>query len=132
MDPKRFIIVSTLAFAIAIGMWSDESSAASTLFTPKPETLPSMSETAAPQEERFLEALGAASEEEVYDALYNGQSLADVAEANQVDVQHIIDLQVEQMESQLHDRLVRGAISLDEYALQMTELTSIITQSVHA
>ncbi|MFD0712027.1 hypothetical protein [Paenibacillus sp. GCM10027626] len=132
MNPKRMIIAGTMAFAIAVSMLSDETSASSiTGAAPKSGVQPTLTEKAAPQEDCFLEALGAASEEDVYDALYNGQSLSQIAESNEADVQPIIDLQIAEMTVQLNERLLSGSLTLGEYHAQLAELPEIITRSVY-
>ncbi|UVI30754.1 hypothetical protein [Paenibacillus spongiae] len=131
MDPKRLIIMSTLAFTIAFGMWSDEKSAAAAGLAPKPDVRPPLAKNASSQEDRFLQALGAPSDEAIQEALYNGKSLADIAVNNEVDVQSIIDLQVAELTSQLDERLSSGSLALHEYESHKSELTEIITRSVY-
>ncbi|MCQ6563223.1 hypothetical protein NNL21_31610 [Paenibacillus mendelii] len=124
--------MSTLAFAIAVGMWSDEKYAPTASAVPKPDTLPSLSnKSTAPQEDRFLQALGVSSDEAVQEALYSGKSLASIAEDNQLDVQNIIDLQVAELTDQLDERLINGSLAMHEYESHKSELTDIITRSVY-
>ena len=75
--------------------------------------------------------LGLESDEELYESLYTGSSLADIADNNQVPLQHIIDLQVAELTQQLDTRLAEGSITPVTYLLQKSELPDIITKSIH-
>ncbi|OPA76191.1 hypothetical protein BVG16_18460 [Paenibacillus selenitireducens] len=127
MDPKKFIIVSFMAFVIACSgnVWTHPTSAAAGAY----DNLTSGGTTTNPDD--FLQALGVENDEEIYDALYSGKSLAEIANDNEKEVQHIIDLQVSQLKHQLDERLLRGTLSLSDYQAQVSELTEMITQSVH-
>ena len=120
--------MSTIAFAIAVGMWSDEKYAPAAGSAPKPDAL---AKSQAPQEDRFLQALGVSSDEAVQEALYSGKSLAGIAEDNQVDVQNMIDLQIAELTGQLDERLINGSLSMHEYESHKSELTEIIPRSVY-
>lgn len=138
MNPKRIIIVGTMAIAITIGgvVWSDETSAH--VFGPLNKSNTTKIKTADLQhnnekiclKDDMLQALGVSSDEEIYDALYNGKSLADIAEGNHVEVQSIIDLQIAELTDQLDSRLANGSITPNQYLAQKSELTDIITDSV--
>ncbi|MEC0268836.1 hypothetical protein [Paenibacillus anseongense] len=80
----------------------------------------------------LLHVLGLASEEDIYNAQYNGLSLADIAEANKVDVQKVIDLQLAELIEQLDERLSSGSITPEQYYAQQAELPEIIMRSVYA
>jgi hypothetical protein len=139
MNPKRIIIVSTMAFVITIGagIWSDETSAnvhfiklgsADTYSSPKETKL--ALEPAALKDD-LQQALGVFSDEEIHDALYNGKSLAGIALDNQMDVQKVIDLQVAELAGQLDQSLAKGNLSGEAYLNQKAELVTIITNSVY-
>ncbi|MFD1887430.1 hypothetical protein [Paenibacillus wenxiniae] len=83
------------------------------------------------QQDPFLSTLGADSDEDVYDELYEGSSLADTARRNNKSPQAIIDLQVAQMNDLLTQRLIDGSITPDTYRAQKEELTELITKSVY-
>ncbi|WP_322924028.1 hypothetical protein [Paenibacillus campi] len=83
------------------------------------------------QQDRFLSTIGANSDEDVYDELYGGGSLADTARRNHKNPQAIIDLQVAQMNEMLTQRLIDGMITPDTYRAQKDELTELITKSVY-
>ncbi|WP_442601964.1 hypothetical protein [Paenibacillus sp. KN14-4R] len=143
MHPKQFIMVGTMAFAITIGFtfWKEDNQvhAASiqlvkvdTQTTDKQEELTSVSPyTDLNNNESFKMTLGASSDEDIYDALYDGKTLADIAAGNNQDVQSIINLQVAEMTAQLDERLASGSITPTVYHAQKSELSSIITDSVY-
>jgi hypothetical protein len=141
MQIKRIIIIGTMAFAITMGggLWSEEANAntaqlpldASGANKSDPKTSPSESVVHASGADTFLEVLGASSDEQVVDALYNGQSLAAIAAGNDKEVQPIIDLQVAQLTQQLNKRLAEGSIPLQVYQAQLAELPDIVARSVH-
>jgi hypothetical protein len=141
MNPKRIIIVGTMAIAITIsaGLYGNDVSA-NTLYIPidKSGTLNNTKETtpASPNTEtkvtsNIAQVLGLSSSEELYDALYKGSSLADIAENNHIPVQNIIDLQVAELTEQLNSRLKSGSITPGTYESQKSELPEIITKSIH-
>jgi hypothetical protein len=129
-----------MAFAITIGggLWSEEANAnapllpldASGASNKSEPTALSVDSDKSVTQDPFLEVLGAASDEEVVDALYNGQSLADIAAANDKDIQPIIDLQIAQLTQQLNNRLAEGSIPLQVYQAQLLELPDIVASSV--
>ncbi|MCR8643473.1 hypothetical protein NV379_12500 [Paenibacillus sp. N1-5-1-14] len=134
MHPKQIIMVGTMAFAITIGFTllkeDPEVQAASTATTQERITISSYTSTQ-DTPASFEQAIGTSSDEEVFDALYNGKSLADIATDHQQDAQGVIDLQVAQMTEQLSDRLASGSITPSMYYAQLAELPSIISESVY-
>ncbi|PZD95382.1 hypothetical protein DNH61_12640 [Paenibacillus sambharensis] len=123
MSPKRIIVVGTIAFAITISsMIGSDNANAQTAIAPqimKQDT-----------GDGFLRALGAADEEEVYQALYTGMSLAELAESHNSDVQELIRLQIAELTAQLDERLASGSLTLEDYQAQKAELPEIIISSV--
>jgi hypothetical protein len=85
-----------------------------------------------PIKEDLLHILKLSSEEDIYKAQYNGFSLADIARANQVDVQKVIELQLAELTEQLEVRLFNGSITPEQYLAQRAELPEIISKSVYA
>lgn len=79
----------------------------------------------------FLSMLGAGSEEEVWDALYNGGSLASIAAANGKDVGELIDSQAAELSEQLRQRLLAGSITLEQYKAQRAEVYSLVASSAY-
>jgi hypothetical protein len=134
MNAKQFLWIGTMSFVITISMaMKGEDASASTLTAPynkiKEASLASQDLAI---KDTFHQALGVSSEEEVFDALYNGQSLSDIAKANNADVQNVIDLQVAQLTSQLDQRYAAGSLPPESYEAQKSELADIITKSAYA
>ncbi|WP_046212807.1 hypothetical protein [Paenibacillus wulumuqiensis] len=123
---KGKAMISTLLLGIAISsLLLGEQANAQSIATS------STSSVTREQQDPFLGALGAASDEDVYDDLYEGHTLAETARRNNKNPQAIIDLQVAQMNEMLTQRLIDGTLSPDTYRAQKEELTDIITQSVY-
>lgn len=139
MNPIRIIMASTMAFAITIGVsiWSEETNAAALCSSDKSNTCSKTKETLqaaqdqAAAKEQLRQALGVSSDEEIYAALHEGQSLADIAYHHHADVQEVIRLQIAEMEKQLDERLASGSIPPDVYLAQKSELPEIIATSVY-
>ncbi|MDP4099306.1 hypothetical protein OIN60_21555 [Paenibacillus sp. P96] len=122
---KRIIMFSTLAIAISIGESLGSSTAsASTAVKPKQQ------ETKAVKED-IVQVLGLSSDEELYNALYDGKTMADIASESGVDLDQAIRLQVAELTAQLNQRFAQGSITWEQYAAQKAELTEIVTRSVH-
>ncbi|MGG1518624.1 hypothetical protein ABE504_24605 [Paenibacillus oryzisoli] len=68
----------------------------------------------------------------MYKAQWDGYSLADIAKANHVDVQKVIELQLAELAAQLEARFSSGSITPEQYAAQRAELPEIICRSVYA
>jgi hypothetical protein len=124
MNPKRSIIVGTMVVAITLGgsAWSNKVSASSITET--------RSATVAVKDD-LLQILKVSSDEEIYNAIYDGKSLADIANHNKVDVNNVVDLQVAQLTEQLDLRLASGSLTLQQYEEQKSELRDIITRSTY-
>lgn len=138
MHPKRIIISGTIAVVVTIstGLHSEKIYASPlvkyisvNLDKVKPQL--KKSTQASLQEDRLHAALGTSSDEDLYQAVYSGQSLAEVASANQGDVQQVIDLQLAELEQQLADRYVSGSLTLEQYKSQKAELPAIVESSVY-
>jgi hypothetical protein len=140
VSPKRIIIVGTMAIVITIGVFRNETNVnayVSIISLDKSDVSQTKkTNLTIPHKQRFatgdfLQSLGASSEEEVYDALYNGKSLADIAKSNHKDVQPLIDLQVTELTAQLDQRLAAGSLSPEDYQAQKAELPDLISKSVY-
>jgi hypothetical protein len=141
MNPKRIIIVGTMAIAITIsaGVFGNDASANTLSISidksgnhdKTKEINPSAEAANTNVNEDITQVLGLSSDVELYESLYKGSSLADIAENNQVPLQNIIDLQVSELTEQLDSRLANGSISPVTYLLQKSELPDIITKSIH-
>ena len=124
MNSKRIIIVGTMVFAITVGgaSWNNNVIASS---------ITKSLNTTTPIQDDLLEVLDLSSDDEIYDALYNGKTLADIANDNDVDVQNVIDLQVEELNEQLDLRLANGSLTIEQYEEQKSEVRDIITKSAY-
>lgn len=126
MNPKQIVMVGTMALVISISSMLQDNKA----FAQCP-THPLDKPSAMSAQDDFHQALGVTSDEEVYDALYAGKSLADIAGDNKKDVQPLIDLQVAQLAQQLEARYAGGSLTAQQYESHMAELRRIITDSVY-
>lgn len=124
MSSKRIIIVGTMVFALTVGgaSWNNNASASS---------ITKSLNTTFPVQDDLLQVLDLSSDDEIYDALYNGKTLADIAEGNDVDIEDVIDLQVEELIKQLDLRLANGSLTLAQYEEQKSEVRDIITKSAY-
>jgi hypothetical protein len=124
MNPKRSLIIGTMVVAMTLGgsTWSNKVSASSITET--------HSATAAVKDD-LSQILKVSSDEEIYNAIYDGKSLADIANHNQVDVNNVVNLQVAQLTEQLDLRLASGNLTLQQYEEQKSELRDIITRSTY-
>lgn len=84
----------------------------------------------ADKDELLLKALNQPTDEDLYDALYDGKSLQDIASEQNTDIEDVIDLQVTQLTEQLDSRLASGSITAEQYAAHKAELRDIVTESV--
>lgn len=135
-NAKRMIMAGTMAATITIGggLWNPKTSEASPLQPASVQIPVSTAVAAVPTQRKkddFLESLGKSSDDEVYEALYGGKSLADIAEEAGRDAQAVVSLQVEELKRQLDDRLVSGVLSPEAYRAQLAELPEIVAQSVY-
>ncbi|MNW27967.1 hypothetical protein [Paenibacillus sp. 203] len=129
MNRKRIIVICTLLLALSIGQsstWGSRANAA----TLAPERAPQVQDNEASKDDELLKTLGASSDEQLYDALYNGQTLADIAQTNKKDAQAVVDLQVAQLTEQLDQRLANKSITPEQYQAHKAELTQVVAKSV--
>ncbi|SEC36309.1 hypothetical protein [Paenibacillus sp. GP183] len=124
MNPKRIIIVGTMVVAMTLGGSSLSNKVSASSITE------SHNATTAVKDD-LLQILKVSSNEEIYNAIYDGKSLADIANDNQVDVNNVVDLQVAQLTEQLDLRLASGSLTLQQYEAQKSELRDIITSSTY-
>lgn len=124
MNIKRVIIVGTVVIVMSFGnAWTNLTANASapikwsTVNSAEPDSL-------------LLEALNQPTDEHLYDALYNGKSLQDIATEQNKDIEDVINLQVAQLTDQLDSRLATGSITPEQYAAHKEELRDIVTESV--
>ncbi|WP_063891888.1 hypothetical protein [Paenibacillus sp. Soil787] len=124
MKRKQMLMIHTMALTLSMGgtRWID----------PLRANPIANKQNTVPIKEDLLHVLGLSSEEDIYIAQYNGLSLADMAKANQVDVQKVIELQLAELTEQLNLRLSSGSITPEQYEAQRAELPEIIIKSVYA
>lgn len=123
---KRVMIVGTMIVAMSFGGTAWGKPALHTIPVAKWST----SDVADTDE--LLDALnmGQSSDEELYDALYDGKSLHAIAEENGGNIHKVINLQVKQLTQQLDARLASGSLTQQQYTAQKAELREIVSQSV--
>lgn len=136
MDPRRYIFVA--AMTIALGLYSGlkcDKAEASAIIIIQADAVSALERSIAPevleQQDPWLSLMGAASEDDIHEALYNGQSLAEIAAANGADIETVIDYQVSELADQLNERFAAGSISPETYLAQLLELKDIVTASAH-
>jgi len=132
MSPKQIIIAGTIAIVISISTVFQNEEANASLGLPGQADAVHTRDSSRPETGASLQhVLGGLSEEEIHDALYNGRTLADLAEEQRVDVEDVIDLQVAELSEQLTSRLTSGSITTEQYETHQAELREMITRSVH-
>ena len=124
MNIKRVVIVGTMVVAMSFGgtSWSK--------LTVNASPVAKWSTTSVADEDELLVALNQSSDEELYEALYDGKSLQDIVTEHNGNISDVINLQVAQLTKQLQLRLANGSISVQQYEVQKAELKDIVTQSV--
>ncbi|WP_068783019.1 hypothetical protein [Paenibacillus phocaensis] len=125
---KKVVILGTMALVITINP-SFSSYLTSLAYASYPSRQSSLSNDAQRPEDELNRLLGASSDQEVYDALLEGQSLVDIAERNGQDPDRVIQLQIAQLQEQLQKRLNEGSLTPEAYELQLQELPDLISDS---
>lgn len=124
MDIKRVIIVGTVVIVMSFGnAWSSLTANASS-------STQWSTTSVADKDELLLKALNQSTDDDLYDALYDGKSLQDIATEQNTDIEDVINLQVTQLTEQLDSRLASGSITAEQYAAHKAELRDIVTESV--
>lgn len=125
MNIKRVMIVGTMIVAMSFGgtAWGRTAALAS------PVAKWSTSTPVADKDE-LLDALNQSSDEELYESLYEGKSLKDIAAESDGNIDSVINLQIAQLTEQLDLRLAGGSITAEQYTAQKAELRELVTQSV--
>lgn len=124
MNIKRVMIVGSMIVAISFGgtAWGKPLASAS--------PVAKWSATSVAEKDDLLEALNQSSDEELYESLYDGKSLKDIADEHGRNIDSVINLQVTQLTRQLDARLASGSITRQQYTAQKAELKEIVAQSV--
>ncbi|GEM_PF-6569857 len=125
---KRIWIVGTLALGITLGSGlAGGKVEAEAVYRETPPT--SIDEVRSGQD-AFLHALGTASEQDVYDLMYEGLSLREIAAMSGGSEDELIALQVRELEQQLEQRLADGQITREAYIAYKAELPEVVAASL--
>lgn len=124
MNIKRVMIVGTMVVVISFG----NTALSGSITSANPVTRLSITDTL--EKDDLLKALNQSSNKELYESLYEGKSLHDIAADQGGDIEKVIELQTKQLTQQLDDRLQCGSITAEQYAAHKEELKDIIEQSV--
>lgn len=124
MNIKRIMIVGSIVVVMSFGSTALSSS------TTNASPAAKWAATGVDDKDPLLDALNQASEDELYESLYEGKSLQDIAAEKDVDITGIIELQTAQLTKQLDERLRSGSITAEQYAVYKGEVRDIIEQSV--
>ncbi|WP_276358295.1 hypothetical protein [Cohnella caldifontis] len=139
MKAKNMIMAGTVAATITIGgtlLGGKTGSAAPTLPSSVQTTATAAASAASAacaerKKDDFLEKLGKSSDDEVYAALYQGKTLADIAAESGRSAQAVVDLQVAELTRQLEIRHSSGMLPSDVFEAQIRELPEIVARSVY-
>jgi hypothetical protein len=129
MNRKRMMVICTLLLALSIGQsstWGSRANASAVA----PERALQIQDDKTSKDDELLNTLGVSSDEQLYDALYNGHTLADIAQKNERDAQAVVDFQVAQLTEQLDQRLADKSITPEQYKAHKAELTQVVAKSV--
>jgi len=126
MNIKRVMIVGTMVVVISFG----NTVLSGSITSANPVTRLPITETGTLEKDDLLKALNQSSNKELYESLYEGKSLHDIAADQGGDIEKVIELQTKQLTQQLDDRLQCGSITAEQYAAHKEELKDIIEQSV--
>lgn len=124
MNIKRVMIVGTMIVVMSFGgtAWGKPD------VNDSPVAKWSISGVA--ESDELLSALNQSSDEELYESLYDGKSLKDIAGEKGGDIDKVIDLQVAQLAKQLEARVASGSITAQQFTAYKAELREIVAQSV--
>lgn len=131
MNIKRIFIVGTMACVITVIPGISGHTSSKAYAAAFPAMLSHLDKSRETGKDRFIESLGLTNERVLYDSLLEGQSLADIAESNEKEIDSVIQLQTEQLQQQLTERFASGQLSETAYMLQMEETPEIIKESVY-
>ncbi|WP_058302329.1 hypothetical protein [Gorillibacterium timonense] len=134
MNPKRMLIIGSMAAAITAGSGvaapaAEAGALDSGLRMKAPAAIVRTAGIA--RKDSLQQALGVSSDEQLYEEIYEGRSLAEIADRHLGDAEQVIDLQVSELQDQLRTRLESGSLLLEHYYAQLAELEAIVTRSVY-
>ncbi|WP_040951944.1 hypothetical protein [Gorillibacterium massiliense] len=139
MSPKYYLIAGTMFIAISFSgvVSASQPPAALSIRTASIGTGSEAEEKSTVQksathqsQDKLHSILGVSSDEEMYAALYDGKSLAEMATPTG-NVDQLIDMQLNELTQQLDARLASGSLTPEVYQAQLAELPGIIANSVH-
>jgi len=124
MNIQRVVIVGTMVVALSFGgtAWNK--------FTLNVIPVAKWSTASIADNDELLDALNQSSDDALYEELYDGKSLQDIAAEHNGDIERVIDLQVSQLAKQLDLRLASGSITEQQHAVYSAELRELVAQSV--
>lgn len=134
MNPKRMLIIGTMAAAITAGSGVAAAAAEAGALDPglRMKAPAAIVRTASiARKDSLREAIGVSSDEQLYEEIYDGRSLAEIADQHHGDVKQVIALQVSELQDQLRSRLDSGSLLPEHYYAQLAELEAIVTQSAY-
>lgn len=140
MHTKIWLIIGTMAIAITFNgsKWKDETTETVAFALPGGiEAIHPASGTdgdadgTATEKDPYHAALGISSDEELYDALYEGRTMAELAAGHGRDPQEVVLLQTAELAKQLEERVKSGSLSREAYLSHMAELDEILIRSVY-
>ncbi|SEU23500.1 hypothetical protein [Paenibacillus sp. NFR01] len=122
MKLKRVIIIGTMIVAVSFGgnAWAKPVLAAPVIKWTVPDT---------DEQDELLGLLNQNSDDELYEALYSGKSLADMAGGKNGNLERVIELQMAELAGQLNERLAAGSITAEQHAVYTAELRDVVTAS---
>ena len=128
---KRIWIIGTLALGITLGSGLSGSKVEAEAEAIYSETPPSSSDdVSSSRSSAFLHALGVSSEQQVYDLMYEGLSLRDIARLSGGNETQLLTMQIDELDQQLKERLADGQITEEAYIAYKAELPEIIASSL--
>ncbi|WP_438447281.1 hypothetical protein [Gorillibacterium sp. sgz5001074] len=133
MKMRIMLFIGSVAIAITItgSKWAEASVVPPAPALPAPESPGIALQSPQAVQDPYHAALGVTSDQDIYDALYDGQTLAGLATERGQDPERIVRLQVAELTAQLEDRLAGGSITPAIFAAQKAELADIVSRSVY-
>lgn len=133
MKMKIMMFIGSVAIAITItgSKWMEVAADPDAAALLVPEQLGIALQSPLAAQDPYHQVLGVTSDQEIYDALYDGRTLADIAAEHGQDPARVADLQAAELTRQLESRLASGSITPEVYEAQKAEVAEIITRSVY-
>ncbi|MCI3919634.1 hypothetical protein MO973_05230 [Paenibacillus sp. TRM 82003] len=126
-NKRRWMMVGSLAMALALG----QQAALADRLQAERLSGSSVSKAEHHRDDAFLQTIGADDEEGVWDALYDGKTLADIAEDNGANPMDVIAMQIDELKALVKARFENGSIDELTYKAQLAEIPELIERSVY-